>query len=227
MANKPQVLVVYYTFTEQTRRVADAMTASLTACGCNVAEAAIAFTDPNWANRFSELPMRSPVAIRIASILIAQRTRRTGQIVIPPEAESGNYDLVLICSPTWWLTTSMPIRSYLESAAAARVMSGRPFAAASISRRYWKGNVGDIRRIGERNGGIWVGETHFTAAGNQVASMLSWLSYVKHGEPRERLLGLKLPAPNLQPGYGEAARAFAERALDQALDARAGTERGC
>jgi hypothetical protein len=55
--------------------------------------------------------------------------------VIPPEAASGAYDLVVIASPTWWLQTSMPIRSYLESPEANTVLSGKAFACASVSRR--------------------------------------------------------------------------------------------
>ena len=38
--------------------------------------------------------------------------------------------------------------------------------------------------------------------------MLSWLGYMKHGEPQERVLGLDLPPPNLQPDFEEQAKTF-------------------
>ena len=121
----------------------------------------------------------------------------------------------MIGSPTWWLTTNMPIRSYLKSSAAGSVLDGTPFAAFSVSRRYWKGNMKDVRKLGEECGGTWVDETHFTSAGGQVTSMLSWLAYMKRGVPRERILGVRMPAPNLKPDFGRQARSFIERIADR------------
>ena len=48
---------------------------------------------------------------------------------------------MLLASPTWWFQTSMPIRSYLESPAAKAILDGKPFATASISRRYYSINL--------------------------------------------------------------------------------------
>jgi menaquinone-dependent protoporphyrinogen IX oxidase len=214
---KPKVLFVYYTLSDQTRRVVEAMANALTERGCDVTKAALEFTDPKW-TRFStgSVPMSYP-AMRIPAILFAQRTRKTGEIRIPPEAQEGDYDLVVLGSPTWWLTTNMPIRSYLKSPAAKTILDGKPFAAVSVSRRYWKGNIKDIRKLGEGNGGRWIDETHFLAAGGQVKSMLSWLSYMKHGEARERAFGLKMPPPNLRPDFEGQASAFVNGMADRVL----------
>ena len=171
-------------------------------------------SSPIRTGAFSEVPMRLP-AIHIV-MLLAQRRRKTGEIRIPREAQEGDYDLVVIGSPTWWLTTNMPIRSYLESSAAAKILDGKPFAAFSVSRRYWKGNMKDVRKLGEANGGRWVGQTHFLAAGGQVRSMLSWLGYMKHGEAAERVLGMKMPPPNLKPDFEQQARSFIDEVVDRA-----------
>ena len=40
--------------------------------------------------------------------------------------------------------------------------------------------------------------------------MLSWLGYMKHGEPQERVFGLKMPPPNLKPDFEEQAKAFVD-----------------
>lgn len=212
MTDKPKALVVYYTFSQQTGRVAEAMAASLAAHGFEVEAAAIEFTDPKWAKRFSTVPMKFP-ALQIPTILIPQRRRKTGEIRIPDAARRGPYDLVVIGSPTWWLTTNMPIRSYLKSPAAQLILNGTPFAAFSVSRRYYKGNMKDVRQLGERCGGSWVDETHFTAAGGQVTSMLSWLAYMKRGTPRERILGVRMPPPNLKPDFEQRARDFVARVV--------------
>jgi hypothetical protein len=55
-------------------------------------------------------------------------------------------------------------------------------------------------------------------AGRQVRSLLALLSYLGKGENVERYLGVKIPASNLQPGYQEQARAFANELAD-GLDA--------
>jgi flavodoxin len=210
---KPKVLIVYYTLTKQAGRVADAMATALEAHGCDVTKALIEFTDERWVPKLSQFPMDRPFP-QIASILTAQLRHRTGEIRIPPEAEAGDYDLVLLASPTWWFQTSMPIRSYLESPAAKAVLDGKPFATASISRRYYSINLRQQRTLGEKAGGRFVDKTHFVVAGGQVKSMLSWLGYMKHGVPQERVMGLKMPPPNLKPDYEEQAKGFVDGVAD-------------
>jgi hypothetical protein len=160
--------------------------------------------------------MKRPIA-QIAIVLPAQLRHRTGEIRIPTEAQSGEYDLVLIASPTWWFRTCIPVRSYLESPAAKAILDGRPFATASVSRRYFGINLREQRKLAERSGGRFTEKTHFVAAGGQVKSMLSWLGYMKHGEAQQRAMGLKMPPPNLQPDYEEQARTFVDRVVDGAL----------
>ena len=206
---RPRVLIVYYTLTKQTGRVAEAIAEAFEARGCEVTKALIEFTDDRWVPKLSQFPMKRPFP-QIVSILPAQLRHKTGEIGIPTEAEGGDYDLVVLASPTWWFQTSMPIRSYLESPAAQTVLRGKPFATASISRRYYSINLGQQKKLGEKAGGRWIDKTHFVVAGGQVKSMLSWLGYMKHGEPQERVAGLKMPPPNLKPDYEEQARSFVD-----------------
>ena len=109
----------------------------------------------------------------------------------------------------------MPIRSYLESSSAKAVLDGKPFACASISRRYYSINLGQQRKLGEKNGGRFVDKTHFVVAGGQVKSMLAWLGYMKHGEAQKRVFLLKMPPPNLKPDFEEQARNFANGVADE------------
>jgi menaquinone-dependent protoporphyrinogen IX oxidase len=215
-AAKPRVLIVFFTLTKQSGRVVDATARSLEARGCEVTTSLIEFTDKRWAPTLSQFPMKRPIQ-QIASVLTAQLRHKVGDIRIPSEAQAGDYDLVLIASPTWWFQTSMPIRSYLESPAARVILDGKPFATMSISRRYYGVNLRQQRRLGEKNGGRFTDETHFVAAGGQVQSMLSWLGYMKHGEPQERVMGLKMPPPNLQPSFEAQANAFVDGLVDRAL----------
>jgi hypothetical protein len=211
---RPTVLFVYYTFTKQTGMVINAIAEELKARGCAVTKSVLEFPDPHYGGRFSKLPMSWPIW-NIVGMLPAQRRRKTGDITIPPEARQGDYDLIVFGSPTWWLTTCMPVRSYLHSPAAKSVLDSKPFAAVSVSRRYYKGNLGDIKELGEQAGGTWTGSTHFVSDGNQVMSMVSWLVFMRKNEPRSRYLGLSLPRANLKANYAEHAKRYADELADQ------------
>jgi menaquinone-dependent protoporphyrinogen IX oxidase len=221
----PQVLIVYFTLTNQVGRVVEVIAEAFDARGCNVTQALIEFTDQRWVPKLSQFPMKHPMR-KIGSILTAQLRHKTGEIVIPPEAKSGAYDLVVIASPTWWFQTSMPIRSYLESPEAKAVLSGTPFACASVSRRYYSVNLSQQKKLAETNGGRYLDNTHFVAAGGQVKSMLSWLGYMNYGEPQKRVMRLKMPPPNLKPDFEEQARAFADSVADKVIAPAAPTAEG-
>jgi len=213
---KPRVLIVYFTLTKQVGRVVDVMANELEARGCEATKALIEFTDKRWVDELSRFPMKRPVA-QIATVLPAQMRHKTGEIRTPPEAQAGDYDLVLIASPTWWFRTCIPIRSYLESPAAKAVLDGKPFATVSVSRRYFSINLREQRRLAEQDGGRFTDKTHFVAAGGQVKSMLSWLGYMKHGEAQSRVMGLKMPPPNLQLDFEQQAKTFADGLVDKVL----------
>jgi menaquinone-dependent protoporphyrinogen IX oxidase len=213
-AARPQVLLVYYTYTQQSLKVAEAMADTLRERGCDVRLAGIELTDSRYAERFTRFPLRHAY-LDIFGMMPAQLRGATGEIRIPPEAQSGDYDLVCIGSPTWWLKTSVPIRSFLKSDEAGRLLDGKPFAAFVVCRRYWSINLNTVKKLGTKRGGEYVDGTHFAFAGGQVRSLLALLSYFGKGENRERYLGVKIPPTNLQPAYRDEARAFANELADR------------
>ena len=211
---KPSVLFVYFTYTRQNPKVVDAMTEVLRERGCEVSQAAIEFTDKRYADRFSRFPLRH--AYRdLLGMAPAQLRRKTGEIRIPDAAREGNYDLICFGSPTWFFTTNMPLRSYLKSKEAGRLLAGKPFAAFVVCRRYWSINLKEVRKLGTKQGGEWLKGTRFTYAGGQIRSLLSLLSYFGKGENRKRYLGVKIPPTNLKQDYVEQARAFANELADR------------
>ena len=116
------------------------MTEVFCARGWDVVHAAIDLTDERYTARFHEFPMPHPFR-ELVGMIPAELRRTTGEISIPDEAQGGDYDLVCIGSPTWWLSTSVPIRSYLESEAAAAVLHGTAFATVVVCRRYFGDNL--------------------------------------------------------------------------------------
>jgi len=210
---RPRVLFVYYSHTQQAQRVCEAMAAVLRGRGCDVSQAGIEFTDPHYAKNFSVFPFRHAV-FGILPLLWPQLRRKTGQIRIPDEAKQGDYDLVCFGSPTWFFTTNMPLRSYLKSDEAAKVLAGKPFAAYVVCRRYWSVNLKEVRKLGTAQGGKYVDGIRFTYEGGQIRSLLSLLSYFGKGEMRERSLGIKIPPTNLKPDFGDQAQEFANKLAD-------------
>src|SRR5437764_1003193 len=120
---KPRVLLVYYTHTKQALRVSDAMSGVLRERGCDVIQAGIEFTDPRYLKRFSLFPFKHAV-FDILPLFFPQLFQRTGKIEIPEAAKRGHYDLVCFGSPTWFFRTAMPLRSYLESDEAGKILGG-------------------------------------------------------------------------------------------------------
>ncbi len=221
---KPSVLFVYYTHTQQSLRVAEVMAGVLRERGCDVTLAGIEFTDPHYARKFGSFPFRHGL-LDLLTVLPAQTRRATGQIRIPDAARDGDYDLVCFGSPTWFFTTNMPLRSYLKSAEARKVLAGKRFAAYAVCRRYWSINLKEVRKLATAQGGVFAGGTKFQFAGGQVRSLLALLSYFGKGEMRERYLGVKIPPTNLKPDFAGQAQAFANKmadSLDGALAAAGG-----
>lgn len=190
--------------------------------GCDVRMAAIVFTDSRWADRFTRFPLRHAYG-DIVGMMPAQVRGATGEINIPGEAKDGDYDLVVIGSPTWWIKTSVPIRSWLKSEGAGRILGNTRFAAYVVCRRYWGFNLRAVKKLGTERGGEYVDGTHFSFAGGQVRSLLSLISYFGKGENRERYLGVKIPPTNLKPDYREQARAFASGLARVIDDGRSGS----
>jgi len=215
-ATGPRVLFVYFTYTQQSLKIAEAMAEVLRERGCDVQLASIEFTDSRYAERFTRFPFRH-LYRDLFGMIPAQLRGATGEIRIPDEAGSGEYELVVIGSPTWWIKTSVPIRSYLKSEAAGRILKGRRFAAYVVCRRYWGFNLKTVKKLGTAQGGSYVDGAHWSYAGGQVKSLLSLLSYLGTGENRERYLGVKIPVTNLQPDDLDTARAFAGRLAERVV----------
>jgi menaquinone-dependent protoporphyrinogen IX oxidase len=213
---RPRVLLLYYTYTGQALKVLEAAGDVFRERGCEVDKAQIEFTDPRYSERFSRFPMRH-VWRDLLSVLPAQTRRASGEIRTPDQVRNADYDLICIGSPTWWRATNMPMRSFLVSDEARKLLGGRTFAVFVVCRRYWRENYRTVRKLGEKAGGRYVGGIHFEYPGGQVRSLLSLSSYLGSGEYRDRYLGLRIPRTNVQPEQLERTRQFASVLADGLL----------
>jgi hypothetical protein len=213
-AANPRVLFVYFTYTNQTGKIVEAMSEALRERGCEVTHARIDLTDARYTARFHEFPMPHPFR-ELIGMIPAELRRATGEISIPQEAQEGAYDLVCIGSPTWWLSTSVPIRSYLESDAAGPVLDGTAYATFVVCRRYFGHNLRTVKKLATKRGGRYLDSIHFAYQGGQIRSLLSLVSYLGSGEYRDRYLGVSIPPTNLQDQQLQTARVFAGGLLDR------------
>lgn len=210
----PRVLLLYYTYTGQALKVLEASAAVFRERGYEVHNAAIEFTDRRYAEPFSRFPMRH-MWLDFFSVLPAQTRRATGEIRIPDAVRNLEYDVICIGSPTWWRTVNMPMRSFLKSAEARKLLAGKPFAVFVVCRRNWRENFKAVRKLGEKQGGRYVDGIHFAYPGGQVRSMLSHISYLATGEYRDRYLGVRIPMTNVSLEQLEETRKFASALADQ------------
>lgn len=215
-AKKASVLFVYYTYSQQTLRVVESMAGVLRDRGCDVQLARIEFTDPRYAERFAQFPLRHAY-LDIFGMVLPQMRGVTGQIGIPDEVKDGDYDLVCIASPTWWLHPCMPIRSFIESDVAKRLLEGKLCAAVAVAHRYWRDDLRILKDLMVKRGGRYVDGSHFTAGGGPVDSMLALFSYLSTGVTKERYLGIKIPPATLPARYVEQSREFANRLADSVM----------
>jgi len=214
--DRPSVLFVYFTYTGQTQKLVDTMAEVLESRGCDVTKAAIEFTDPRYEKRFQHFPMKRPF-LEVVAMIPAELRRRPATIGIPAAVSEGTYDFVIVGAPTWWLSTDVPMRSFLESSTASKLLNGKTFTAAVTCRRYWKHNMKSVRRLGAKQGGTYTEGIHFRYQGGQVRSLLALLSFLGTGEYREKYHGVKIPPTNLQDYHLEAARTFADGLANRLL----------
>ncbi|HKP43414.1 flavodoxin family protein [Mycobacterium sp.] len=220
----PRVLLLYYTYSGQSQRVLEAAGEVFRERGCEVQQAKIEFTDQRYAERFSHFPMRR-VWPDMLSVLPAQKRGATGDIRTPDTVRNGDYDLICIGSPTWWQTVNMPMRSFLKSDEARKLLDAKPFAVFVVCRQYWKENFTAVRELAEQQGGRYVDGIHFTYPGDPLRSILSLTSFLGSGEYRDRYLGVRIPTTNIQPEQLEQTRKFAAGLADRLFDKRSGQPR--
>jgi multimeric flavodoxin WrbA len=207
-ATKPSVLMVYFSYTHQTEKVLEAMAQVLREQNCDVTFASIQLTDPRYEKRFESFPLKKPYR-EMFGMIPAELRDKPVEIAIPDAVTEREYDMFVVGAPTWWLSTDVAMRTFMESDSAKQVLKGKPFATVICCRRYWKHNFKTLQRKGKQCGGVFVDGIHFAYQGGQVHSLLSLLSYLGKGEYKERYLGVKIPQTNIQDYHLDQARRFA------------------
>ena len=185
---KPRVLILYYSFTHQTQRVAEAMGEVFEELDCNVDLCNIEFVDEHYR---IQRPFK-PVLIKLLGWFLPQVLGKSGAVRIPDEIANGEYDLICIGSPTWWLNPAMPVSSFLKSSSAGPLLADTPLAVFAVCRKLWWNNVRRVKKLARKQGAKFVDAAAFCFKGNQIQSALSFISYLHNDENLERFCGVRI-----------------------------------
>jgi len=213
---RPTVAIVFFSFTGQTRRVAEVMAETFSDLGWHVIDMPVLLADDRYSLPF---PWR-PFWRRLLGWILPQVLGRPCGITMPPDMAAGTVacDLVCIGSPTWWLLPALPIASFLQDQAARRLLDGRPFAVFAVARSFWWLNAWRIGRLARRCGGRHLASRGFVFPGNQLQSFATLAWYLRSGVSRSHWWGLPLHPYGLTPVTLQAAREFAAELAGRCRD---------
>ena len=180
----PKALVVYYTFSQQTGRVAEVMAEALADKGYDVTTSRDRVHRPALGKALLQGSDELPGAPDPRRCWSRSGCARTGEIRIPDEAQDGRLRprrdrLAHLVADDEHADPLLPQVAGRQERPRRQALRGL-LGLASLLEGQHEGRQ-EARRGQRRQ---WLGETHFLAAGGQVKSMLSWLGYMKHGEPR-------------------------------------------
>lgn len=142
MADK-RVLIIYYSFTQQTRQQVKKFTAGLESEGVLVAQERLVPVAP------FEFPFRSYPRLFLAMV----KTFLRNKMVVEPVSQQcyEQWDLVVLAGPTWSYHPSGPMLSFL-SQFGREVCGGKRILPLISCRTHWRLHTWELRRNLEKFG---------------------------------------------------------------------------
>lgn len=140
---KKRVLVVYYSYTQQTRILLKQFCAGLEGQGVECEYERIEAVNPY------EFPFKTDV--RLISVMM--RTFIKGRKEIQPVSEKcfGSWDYVVLAGPTWSYQPSGPMLDFLDKYG-ARVLAGKKVVPFISCRSYWRIHHLNLKRVFKKVG---------------------------------------------------------------------------
>lgn len=215
----PNVLIAFYSYTQQTRNAAEQIACGVEAAGHSARLARIEFADGPL-----EFPLRRPLLARANELCTPGRKEVPTGVTFDESIVDTNWDLVLIGSPTWNHFPAWPISSFLQTPAAHQILhGGTPFGAFLVCRGFWRINRKRVRRLGERAGGRFVGGQGFTFDGHLARTMHTFFhSQLTGADPDQKLLGIRAARYGLSDATLARARDFGRATAAHTIPTRQG-----
>lgn len=204
-----RALLLYYSLTGETVRAVEIAAEACRREGWEVGTCRMDFADP---------AVRPQRPFKLKDSAYWSKAAKNGDVMEmtyePANALEENHDLVLLFSNTWNHHPSVPMNSFLNSAAAAQALNGKPFAVFAVCRRLFEKNIGLVHELGERAGGRFLGGESLIHWGGGLGSMIQTVTYIHRSDTgMKRFLGFPLPAYGLSRESLEKIAPFTRRML--------------
>lgn len=180
------VLVIYYTQSGQLKEIADQIGAPLLAdSNINVTFHAIEMEKPfpfpwdkdSFFDAFPETFRQIPAALK----------------PVPEAILNQKYDLVLLHYQVWYLSPSIPVNSFLNSAAAEKLLAGTPVVTITGSRNMWVMAQEKVKVLLKKNGAELVGNIALTDRVGNLISVITIVEWMFSGVKKKYLGIFPLP----------------------------------
>jgi len=106
-----------------------------------------------------------------------------------------NYDLIILGYPIWFLSSPIPLTSFLKSKEAKTVMQGKPVITVIGARNMWVMAQEDIKQMIIDNGGLLKGNIALHDRHNNLSSVVTIIYWMTTGK-KQQYLGL-FPKPGI------------------------------
>lgn len=207
-------LILYYSMTGQAEKAAALAESAAREAGWDVTSCRISTSDP------ADAPVR-PMNVAASKKWTqgAQKGMSVPVICNPSQAIVERYDAILLFTNTWGDNPSVPVRSFLESAEARRLLADTPFGVYVVCRRLWKRNLSIVQQLGEAAGGRFLGGEPFMHPGSQIGSLIQTVTYLYRTDGgRKRFLGFPLPPYGLSDEAIARVPGFTRELLAEAVE---------
>jgi len=106
-----------------------------------------------------------------------------------------DFDLIILGYPIWFLSSPIPLTTFLKSKEAKIVMKGKPVITVIGARNMWVMAQEDIKRMIIDNGGFLKGNVALHDRNNNLSSVVTIIYWMTTGK-KDRYLGL-FPKPGI------------------------------
>lgn len=210
MTTQKRILLIYYSYSSQTRKLINAFKGGLEEGGC--------------AATLQQVKTSAKLQFPLGSIsstfqmMVETFFRKRYGLVTPEEEIVKDWDLIVLAGPTWSYNPSGPILSFLDNH--GKKLKGKKVKPFISCRGYWRTHFWQLRSILVKNGACVLAPLVFIHPGNEPWRTLgvflkiagktpdsdkSWFSkyYPRFGHTKEqvdhaRILGKKLAADLMQ-----------------------------
>ncbi len=195
-----RVLVTYFSLTEQTQLAVKALSEGLKQEGCEVTYAPIETKEP-IPFPFNLVTLIKTIFQSISGVSVPLKT--------PVFDPKGDYDLIVIGSPTWW-TTSNPITlSIFTTPEYLQLLKGRNVAVLVVCRALWKRNIHTMKQKLLEAGSNFMDSIVLQHGGQEPYRFITMMLYLWRGKlTGESFLGKQLTSYGLDDNALEQARLF-------------------